>query len=61
MILAFVQTGIIGIVLYLYFNSKNKTVIIEKKENQKDKEMNEHFDAIMNYTPEIAYKKVKNG
>ena len=32
---------------------------MDTKQKEREKEMIEHFDALMNYTPEVAYRKVK--
>ena len=43
--------------VYIMVKGKRK---IEQKESESDKEMREHINAMMNYTPEIAYRKVKH-
>ncbi len=32
---------------------------MDTKQKEREREMIEHFDALMNYTPEVAYRKVK--
>ena len=51
---------------YLLFVKSNDpklrlTSLTDEREKEREKELNEHFDALMNYDVATAYKKVNNG
>lgn len=51
-------TALCAVLLYdKYKNPKTKEELTAE-EKLREKEISDHFDAIMNYTPEQAYKKV---
>ena len=54
---------IINLVLigFIAFKMYKPSKVVEVKETDAEREMREHIDALMNYTPEIAYRKVTNG
>jgi len=52
------------LVLNVYILNKSKRIKEEPlttKELEYRRDMSDHMDALLNYTPEIAYRKVKHG
>ena len=47
------------LVLYLLFSKSQPKKLDETKETDEERDMRKHLDALLNYTPQVAYKKVK--
>jgi predicted histidine transporter YuiF (NhaC family) len=55
--------GVCLLLAYIVYKKPKQSEVkqVDEREKEREKELNEHFDALMNYDVATAYKKVNNG
>lgn len=55
--------GVCLLLAYMVYKKPKHTEVeqVDEREKERERELNEHFDALMNYDVATAYKKVNNG
>jgi hypothetical protein len=55
--------GVCLLLAYMVYKKPKQSEVeqVDEREKEREKELNEHFDALMNYDVATAYKKVNNG